>query len=106
MNKIYFFTIQSEIDLLHKILEEVKSSNQILQQKVIDLEKKYDELQTDQLIHKKQMKIKPSREVRVSKQYIVHSLLNTKLIISVQDTVRKIYNALCENNENFGWDVL
>ena len=57
------FTI-SCLGLLRQILNEVKSSNQILSEKVSELEKKVCELQEDTPILKKK-KVSPSREVRV-----------------------------------------
>ena len=51
--------------LLKQILMEVKSSNEMLSQKVSELEK-VCELQDDTPIPKKRKKLSPSREVRVS----------------------------------------
>ena len=53
-------------DLLKQILKEVKSSNQMLSQKVSQLEEKVCELQDYTPAPKKKKKLSPSREVRVS----------------------------------------
>ena len=58
--------------LLKQILMEVKSSNQMLSQKVSELEKKVCELQEDTPIPRKKKKLSPSREVRVSMHILIY----------------------------------
>ena len=96
--------------LLKQILMEVKSSNEMLSQKVSELEKKVCELQDDTPIPKKRKKLSPSREVRVSMLcYLVVCspvyCYTPYFFLMMQDVVRKVYRSLMESDENFGWDL-
>ena len=63
------------IDILQQILNEVKSSNKVIKEKVTQLEKTVNELQQSAL-SKKKLKLTPSREERVSVLALVVHLVH------------------------------
>lgn len=61
-----YFDLLSFAGLLHQILKEVQTSNQMLQMKVTELEDKVNDMKGDRSSTQRNSKVLPSREVRVS----------------------------------------
>lgn len=81
-------TSSGDKDLFREILKEVRSSNERVGERLEQLEKQMKDLQDDQSDERtltKRKKICPSPQVR--------------------EMVRKVYKALYEEDENFGWDI-
>ena len=92
-------------ELLKKILTEVERTSKQFE-KITKLEKQFQDFQDSEGVvgGEARTKKKPSRAVRVHSLLYLNIWLYSNLCL--QDTVRKVYKTLCEDDENFGWEPL